>query len=135
MRSSSGLAAMLVCLGLVAGCGGDDEKAASTEQTTSATGAITEIGAVRDGLDEALATYKSGDQEAADRLVGDAYLEHFELVEAPLEAKDEELTEKLEDSIREELRGKITAGAPEGEVATLITEIKADLDKAESALR
>ena len=123
---------VFTCLGLLTGCGGDDEKA--TEGTT-ATQAITEIGAVRDGLDEALSTYKSGDQQAADQLVGDAYLEHFELVEGPLEAKDEELTETLEDAIREELRDKITAGAPEAEIAGLITEIKADLEKAESALR
>ena len=34
-------------------------------------------------LDDALAKYADGDAEAAEELVGDAYLEHFEEVEHP----------------------------------------------------
>jgi hypothetical protein len=135
MRSSRIVLVAGLSAGLLAGCGSGDEKSSSDEPATSAGRAITEIGVVRNGLDEALTTYRSGDGQAADKLVGDAYLEHFELVEGPLEAKDEELTEKLEDAIREELRDKIQAGAPKQEIAALVAEIKADLKKAEAALR
>ena len=122
-------------LAFLAGCGGDGEREADAEKPVSASAAISEIAAVRSGLDEALSTYESGDAEQADKQVGDAYLEHFELVEGPLEEVDAELNEKLEDSIREELREKMQADAPQTEVAKLVSDIKADLDTAEAALR
>ena len=53
------------------------------------------------GADRALATYKSGDTKAAEDQVAEAYLQHFEDVEGPLEDKDAELKEKLEDAISE----------------------------------
>jgi hypothetical protein len=90
---------------------------------------------VRKGLEEALATYKSGDKAKADEQVGDAYLEHFEHVEGPLGKADHELNETLEDSIREELREKIKDGAPPAEVEKLHAQIQANLTKAEAALR
>lgn len=120
---------------LIAGCGGDSKKEAEAEPTTSAQQALAEIGEVRSGLNQALATYTAGDYKTADTQVGDAYLEHFELVEGPLEEKDAELNEKLEDAIREQLREKMQAEAPAAEVSRLVKRIKADLDKAEAALR
>src|SRR3954447_1292875 len=126
-----------MAVGLVAaGCGGDDGKE-SEEAGQSATPqqAMTEIGQVRKGLERALATYRAGDKAKADQQVGDAYLEHFELVEGPLEKADKELNETLEDGIREELRDKIKDGAPAAEVERLHTQIQANLDKAEAALR
>lgn len=117
---------------LLGACGGDDEEA---ESSTTPAQAIAEIGEVRSGLDSALATYATGDSVKADEQVGDAYLKHFELVEGPLDKVDHELNEKLEHAIREELREKIKAKAPEAEVTALADEIRADLDKAEAALR
>lgn len=135
MTFRRGLPAVALSAALVVGCGGDSEKKPEAEPSGSAQQALTEIGAVRSGLDEALATYESGDTKAADTQVGDAYLEHFELVEGPLEDKDAELKERLEDAIRERLRDRMQAKAPAAEVAKLVTRIQADLDRAETALR
>jgi hypothetical protein len=122
---------------LAVGCGNSEESSseASKEETATPQQAIQEIAAVRKGLDEAIATYKSGDKASADQQVGDAYLQHFEHVEGPLEKVDKELNEELEDGIREELRGLIKDGAPQAQVAKLHQEIAAELDKAEAALR
>ena len=129
------VAAGLAIGALGVGCGDDKKKNESAESSVSAAEARRQVGETRDGLEQALATYKSGDKAKADKQVGDAYLKHFELVEGPLGDRDHELTEELEDGIREELRDKIKAGAPETEVEKLVSELKADLDKAESALR
>jgi hypothetical protein len=121
-------------VGAVLGCGGDsgsdEAEAALTPQE-----AITEIGAVRSGLDQGLAAYRQGEAEAADQAVGDAYLEHFELVEAPLGEANPELNEELEELIREQLRDEIAAGAPVKKVERLVEEANAGLDQAERALR
>ena len=135
MTFRRGLPVVALSAVLVAGCGGDSKQETEAEPPRAPDKALVEIGKVRSGLDAALATYKSGDAKAADTQVGDTYLEHFELVEGPLEAKDAELNETLEDAIREELREKMQAKAPEGEVADLVKQIEADLDKAEAALR
>src|SRR5882672_932898 len=125
---------------LATGCGSSDggtDSATEARDEASATPqkAIQEIAAVRKGLDQAMSTYRSGDKAKADEQVGDTYLQHFELVEGPLEKADGPLKENLEDGIREELRGKIKAGASQASVAKLYAEIDAELDKAEAALR
>ena len=117
----------------LAACG-DDEDSASSEPATTPAEAITEIDEVRSGLDESLAAYEKGDAEAAEQLAGDAYLEHFELVEGPLEEVDPELTEELEELIREELRTAIVEGEPVKGVEALVDEANAGLDEAEAAL-
>jgi hypothetical protein len=149
---------------LAAGCGGDDDSDATTgaeatgtaaedsgatteeaeaegsesqegeEHAATPAQAIAEIGVVRTLLAQSLAAYRAGDAEGADTLTGDAYLEHFELVEGPLEERDEHLNEELEEQIREELRSMIKAGAPAAEVAALVKEINSGLDRAEKAL-
>jgi hypothetical protein len=125
---------------LTTGCGSNDggtDSATEAREEASATPqkAIQAIAAVRKGLDQAMSTYRSGSKAKADDQVGDTYLQHFELVEGPLEKIDGALKENLEDGIREELRGKIKAGAPQAEVAKLYEEIDAELDQAEAALR
>jgi high-affinity iron transporter len=97
--------------------------------------ALAEIDVVRHALDDALATYRSGDRAAADEQVGDAYLEHFELVEGPLGKVDPELTEELEDGIREELRDAMKDGASVQKVERLVAHIDEHLDEAEAALK
>jgi hypothetical protein len=136
VKARTGLIAATLVAGLfAAGCGSDDSKSEADEPKATPQQAIAEIGEVRTGLDQALETYRNGDAQKAAEQVGDTYLQHFEIVEGPLEDADEPLNEKLEDAIREELRGKMNDDAPVSEVEQLHEQISADLDKAEAALR
>jgi len=130
-------AAALALGGVAAGCGGGDEgrDSEAAEHAATPQRAIAEIAEVRDGLATALATYRSGRRAAADEQVGDAYLEHFELVEGPLEEADEELNEALEDGIRERLREQMRDGAPVARVERLVRKLDAQLDEAAAALQ
>jgi len=130
----------LVSLALVsalalAACGGDSESEEAAEQNATPTQARAEIGEVRTALDKAVAELKDGDAKAADNTVSEGYLEHFEKVEGPLGKVDDELTEKLEDSIREELREKIQDGGSVAEVTQMVAAIKTDLATAEQKLQ
>ena len=126
----------LALAGLALGCGSssDDKASEEAEHGTTPQQAIVEIGKVRSGLAEALATYKAGDPSTAGEQVGDTYLKHFELVEGPLETADHELKEQLEDTIREQLRAQIRADAGAAKVGQLVEQIDAKLDEAEQAL-
>jgi hypothetical protein len=132
------LAIGLAGLTLFAGCGdGDSSSSEKEEHEAAATPqkAIAEIALVRAGLAAGLAAYEKGDAQKADELVGDAYLEHFELVEGPLEEADEELNEELEELIREEIREEIKQGEKPAEVAALVEEANAQLNQAKKALK
>jgi hypothetical protein len=132
--------ASLVALALAAfalGCGSSDGDTKSSEEAEHAATpqqAVAEIGEVRSGLQAALASYKAGDRSAAAEQVGDTYLQHFELVEGPLEDVDGELKEELEDTIREELREQMRDGAPTARVQALVSEIETKLDRAQRKL-
>jgi hypothetical protein len=125
---------LVLMLGAVAlagtACGSSDDD----EETTPAA-AVAEIDEIKAMLDTGLAQYRSGDQEAADTTVGDAYLEHFEHVEDPLGERDHELMEDLEHRISTEIRDEMKDGTPPDQVATLIAETKADLDTAKARLQ
>ena len=133
------LVALLAALALVAaGCGGSSEESGGTpagQEEGSPEEAIEHIGEVRNQLASALAKYKAGNAEEANRIVGDAYLEDFEHVEEVLVEEDRELTEDLEKAISTELRDKIKSGAPATEVQELVESINDDLAKAEDVLR
>ena len=124
------LAALMSGLALTA-CGSDDEP---SEEAVSAEEAAAEIDQIKMMLDESLTKYRNGDAKAAEELVGDAYLEHFEKVEHPLEERDPELMEELEVSISAEIRGQMKNGADADKVAALIDETKTELDTAKSKL-
>ncbi|HET6448325.1 MAG TPA: hypothetical protein VFG31_04375 [Conexibacter sp.] len=127
--------AALALAGFAIGCGSsNDDTAKEAEHSTTPRQAIAQIAHVRSGLADALATYRAGDARAADEQVGDTYLQHFELVEGPLDKADHELKEQLEDTIREELRQQIRADAGTAKVAQLVSEIDAKLDSAEQTL-
>jgi hypothetical protein len=131
------LALSVTALALAAaGCGGNDdsEETVEAEAAASPSEAIAEIAEVRAGLGEGLAAYRKGDADEAEQLVGTAYLEHFELVEAPLEERDAELNEELEVLISTTIRDAIKAGEPENEVAGLVQEANKGLDQAETEL-
>jgi hypothetical protein len=85
-------------------------------------------------LDDGLTKYRSGDADAAEQIVGDAYLEHFEKVEHPLEERDPELMEKLEKRISTEIRDEMKSGTEADTIASLIDETKMDLDTAKAKL-
>jgi len=132
------LAAPLTALALLAGCGDDDSSSSEKEKHEAAATpqkAIAEIALVRAGLAAGLAAYENGDARKADQLIGDSYLEHFELVEGPLGEADEELNEELEELIREEIRQEIQQGEKPAEVAALVEEANAQLNQAEKALK
>ncbi|MGH2922848.1 MAG: hypothetical protein ACRDKH_02310 [Solirubrobacterales bacterium] len=127
--------AALAALALVAaGCGDDKEDTTTEEAAATPQQAIAEIGAVRQGLAQGLAAYQAGDAQRADMVIGDAYLEHFEIVEGPLDEVDPELNEELEELISTETRDAIKAGAPAKEVEALVQEAQRGLDQAEAAL-
>jgi hypothetical protein len=134
VRSALSVAAIGSVVALSA-CG-DDEKSSESEAEAKASPqqAITEIAAVRTALGQAVDQVKAGDKAAADSTVSEAYLQHFEKVEGPLEERDHELNEKLEDSIREELRDTIKTGS-ESDVEALVEEIEGDLTTAEAKLK
>lgn len=129
--------ASVAAVALFAGCGDSDSSNGTEEAEHAATPAkaIVEIGLVRQGLAAGLAAYKQGDAEKADEVIGNAYLEHFELVEGPLGERDDELNEELEELIREELRDEVKAGADAAEVEALVAEANQELDKAERTLK
>lgn len=130
------LALGVVGAALALGACGEDSDSTSTEAAAVVTAevAIEEVEATRGGLEEAEVAYDKGDADEAERLAGDAYLEHFEIVEGPLEEIDPELNESLEELIREELLTAITDGAPAGDVSALVEEASAGLDEAVTAL-
>jgi hypothetical protein len=130
------LAASLAVLALIAGCGdGDSSTSEHEEATATPQKAIAEIALVRAGIAAGLAAYEEGDAKKADELIGDAYLEHFEVVEGPLGESDEELNEELEFLISTEIRQEIKQGAKPAEVAALVEEANRQLDQAEKALK
>lgn len=134
VRTSAVVALALAGFALGCGSSSDDKSSEEAEHGTTPQQAIAQIGQVRSGLAQALATYKAGDASAADEQVGDAYLKHFELVEGPLDEADHELNEELENTIREELREQIRADAGKAKIAALVKEIDGKLDEAEQAL-
>ena len=133
LRLSAVLSLLLATLVLVAeGCGGSDE---SEDDSATPAEAVTEIGEIKTLLGTAVDQVRSGDADAAEETVGDAYLEHFESVEDPLGERDHELMEELEEAISTDLRNDIKAGKSADEIATKVDEIEADLDKAVELLQ
>ena len=121
----------------VGGCGDDDgdgSKGAAEEQSTPAV-AVEEIGETETALDNAVTQLRAGDRKQAEETVAEAYLQHFEKVEGPLEKADPELNEELEEAISGELREKIRSGASVREVTKLVADIKDDLATAEGKLK
>ncbi|CAN5540099.1 hypothetical protein BH20ACT15_BH20ACT15_01590 [soil metagenome] len=130
------LAALAAAALGLASCGGnDDESSEAEEQAATPAEAVSEVAETRRGLSQALASYSSGDADAASEQVTETYLQHFELVEGPLEEVDPELTEELEEQIREELVEAIETGEPVAAVRALNAEIDGGLAKASAKLQ
>ncbi len=131
-RHAAAALSVSASLGLAA-CGGDEQQTTAT--TASASEARAEASATRDALRKALTQLKGGDRKAAASTVAEGYLQHFEDVEGPLDRIDHELNEKLEDTLKSELRTKISSGAPVAEVQGVIERTDADLATAERKLK
>jgi hypothetical protein len=120
----------------VGACGGDaNSSAGSSDRQPTPAVALKEVGATRDALTAALATYKGGDRKAAADQAAEAYVQHFEEVEGPLGEKDADLKEHLEEAIGQDVRKAMQDGKPAAQVEQTVNTIIADLDKAEAALR
>ncbi len=115
---------------------GDDDSADSSSATSAAAikAAATQAGKTREAIETALKTYAAGDKAKAGDQVAEAYVSHFEEVEHPLEAKDDELMETLEKDISGNVRAAIKAG-DDAKVASLGKRILAGLKRAEALLR
>jgi hypothetical protein len=118
------------------GCGSKSDTAKErAEQQPTPQQAIAQVAEVRSGLDAALATYRSGSRAKAAEQVGDTYLQHFELVEPPLDRVDHGLRTKVEQTIRQTLRDRMTAGAPTTDVARLVQRVDRLLDQVTATLQ
>jgi hypothetical protein len=124
------LVAALLALA-AAGCGGSD---GSDEESATPAEAGTEIEEIKTMLATAVAQVRSGDADAAEETVGDAYLEHFEKVEGPLGERDHDLMEELEEAISTDLRREIKAGKAVDEIESAVDEIEDDLERAVEVL-
>lgn len=137
MKTISTFAAVGV-LAFAAGCGEDEETAATGAATTSTQSvkdtALAAATATKKSVEQALASYTGGDKAAAEEQISEAYVSSYEKVEPSLESVDEELNEKLEEAISKELREAIKAG-DDAKVASLGKEVLENLTKAEAALR
>jgi hypothetical protein len=125
------LVAALLALA-AAGCGGSDE---SDEESATPAEAVTEIGEIKTMLATAVDQVRSGDADAAEETVGDAYLEHFEKVEGPLGERDHDLMEELEEAISTDLRNEIKRGKAAREIESAVDEIEDDLERAVEVLQ
>ena len=140
---------VLAALALVAaGCGSDDEPTAAAtatatsedesegeEEAATPEEAVEEIAEIKTLLATAVTQVESGDREQAEQTVGDAYLEHFEHVEAPLGERNHDLMEELEESISTDLRNQIKDGDDVAAIRSSVDEIDAKLDQAAEALQ
>jgi hypothetical protein len=134
MKTAMPAAAVALSILALTACG-DDSNDSEAKENTSPAVALQEAGETREALSAALATYKSGDHAAAEDAVAEAYLQHFEEVEGPLDERDHELNESLEAAINEELRDAMKANKPAAEIEAQVNAILTDLQKAEAALQ
>jgi hypothetical protein len=85
-------------------------------------------------LDRAVASYRAGDAGGAREALIDAYLENFEDLEPSLAAAAPELEQRLEHTLRDELRALVAQGAPADRFEAAVKSARADLERARKAL-
>jgi hypothetical protein len=120
----------------LAACGEDDSSGTAKQTTgkSSTERAVSEADKTSQGLDEAVDQLRSGDRKAAEETVAETYLNHFELVEGPLEKVDHEFNEELEEGISGELRKKIRSGESAKDVEREVDALQDDLATAKRKL-
>jgi len=85
-------------------------------------------------LDRAVASYRAGDAGGAREALIDAYLENFEDLEPSLAAAAPDLEQRLEHTLRDELRALVAQGAPVDRFEAAVKSARADLERARKAL-
>lgn len=81
-------------------------------------------------LDELVAAYEAGDAEEAAELSAEAYLEHYEVIEAAVIEAAEDVNAELEPLLGAELRTQIQAGASVDDINAMVERIRELLDDA-----
>ncbi len=92
------------------------------------------VAEIEELLQEIVETYRAGDAEAAAELSAEAYLEHYEVIEAEVIEQAPEVNEELEPLLGADLRRRITAGAPAAEIEQMVRRAEELLDEALEAL-
>lgn len=92
---------------------------------------VAEINAL---LDELVEAYEAGDAERAAELSAEAYLEHYEVIEAAVIEAAEAVNAELEPLLGAELRSQIQAGAPVVDINAMVERIRELLDEALAGL-
>ena len=94
------------------------------------------LGGYFDTIDRLLITaqaaYANGDSDLAHELVGTAYLDNYEFLEAPIGEKNNFMMKEIENAMREDLRNMIESGAQGSLVDAQIQMLVNELDKAEA---
>lgn len=93
------------------------------------------INTVKSMLTEVMSAYEAQNYPEAESIAMEAYLEHYEYVEAPIAEHDQQLMEQTEIMLREELRQMIRDRAPVDQVQQHIDMINANLDEAATLLQ
>lgn len=128
---TAALATLILALsGALVACGDDEPSGSEAAAEVTAAEGISQALKVKGQLFSARSAYARGNAEEAAEIVEAAYLEHFEIVEIPLDEVDHELNEELEHGIREDLVEMIEAGAPKRAVEQHIRELDAGLNDA-----
>jgi len=91
--------------------------------------------AITADLDLAQQRYAAGDAAGAEEALIDAYLEHFEDLEPPLQAAAPDLKDRLEHTLRDHLRSMVRSGASQAAFQSALTAARAELGQAQEALR
>ncbi len=86
-----------------------------------------------DGLQNVLSAYRNGETDAAMQFALSAYLEGYELVEAPLRTLDRKLTGGIERDMQE-LRNSIRSSVPADELTLKVADLEARLQEASGLL-
>lgn len=107
---------------------GSADATANTTSQAADVDVLAEIARIDDSLQKAMRAYRLGNYDQAYKHSRAAYLDHFELIEIPLRVVNSDLTLEMEYRFAE-LRSKMEAGAPAGEVEQAARSVRSGLDE------
>ncbi len=107
-----------------------DLKEMGESSESEKSGVRKEIDFIRDGLEETLAHYSSGDYDSAYATARSAYLDSYEFVEIPLRQIDPDFTLEVEYQFAQ-LRNLINERADYSDIQKVIVDIRRNLDESE----
>lgn len=92
------------------------------------------ISEIRSILNQTMLEYQNKNFSGASDLADKAYLENYEVIEAPLEKQNNTLMEETEVMLREQLRDLVKSEGAEADVQMLVEKINSNLDQADILL-